>query len=78
MVSDDGCLSAIIDWESAAYCPRFWLATKRLISWAFSLDCGDGEDRRLWTKVLAQGLETRGGFQPQEEAYSLWHGAARQ
>ncbi|KAK4042347.1 kinase-like domain-containing protein [Parachaetomium inaequale] len=32
MVSDDGRLSGIIDWESAAYYPRFWLATKPLIT----------------------------------------------
>jgi len=77
MVLDDGRLSGIIDWESAAYYPRFWLATKPLITWAFSLDCEKGEDSRLWAKLLSQGLETHGGLQPQEEAYDRWHDGVR-
>ena len=68
MVSDDGRLSGIIDWESAAYYPRFWLATKPLVAWAFSLDCEKGEASRSWAKLLAQGLETHGEFKPQVEA----------
>lgn len=77
MVSDDGRLSGIIDWESAAYYPRFWLATKPLITWAFKLGCEKGEDSRLWAKLLAQGLETHGGFKQQEEAYNRWHDGVR-
>ena len=77
MVSDDGRLSGIIDWESAAYYPRFWLATKPLVAWAFSLDCEKREDSRLWAKLLAQRLETRGGFAPQVEAYNRWSDGAR-
>ncbi|KAH6651275.1 kinase-like domain-containing protein [Chaetomium tenue] len=77
MVSGDGRLSGIIDWESAAYYPRFWLATKPLISWAFLLDCEEGEDSRSWARLLAQGLETHGGFKGQAEAYKCWHDGVR-
>jgi aminoglycoside phosphotransferase (APT) family kinase protein len=77
MVSDDGRLSSIIDWESAAYYPRFWLATKPLITWAFSLDCQKGEDRKLWRNLLVQGLEAKGGFRPLDEAFRRWNGSLR-
>jgi len=55
MVSEDGRLSAIIDWESAAYYPRFWLATKPLITNAFCFDCKT-DDPGLWAKLLVQRL----------------------
>ena len=77
MVSNDGRLSGIIDWESAAYYPRFWLATKPLITWAFSLDCEKGEDRKSWRTLLVQGLEAKGGFKPLDEAYRRWNGSRR-
>src|SRR4051812_47848167 len=38
MLSDNGDkISAIIDWEAAAYFPSFWVATKPASNWAFRL-----------------------------------------
>lgn len=38
MVSEDGDhVTGIIDWESAAYYPRFWAATKPVTAGAFGL-----------------------------------------
>ncbi len=72
-----GRLSAIIDWESAAYYPRFWLATKPLVSWAFGLECERGEDPRMWENLLVRALGEKGGFRPQDQVYRSWRDGCR-
>ncbi|KAK4100742.1 hypothetical protein N658DRAFT_567361 [Parathielavia hyrcaniae] len=52
IVSEDGDrVTGIIDWESAAYYPRFWVATKPVTAGAFYLEC-ETEDPKLWEQLL--------------------------
>lgn len=67
----EGTLSAIIDWELAAYHPRFWLATKSSYGGAFSLEC-ETDDPKLWGQLLGQALEDR-GFNRQVQAFIQWN-----
>ncbi|CAG9946372.1 unnamed protein product [Clonostachys rosea f. rosea IK726] len=58
MVMQDGTVSGIIDWESAAYYPQFWVATKTSLP-AFHLEC-ETDDPTLWGQLLGQALEVCG------------------
>lgn len=58
MVLEDGKVSGIIDWESAAYYPHFWIATKTSLG-AFKLEC-ETDNRQLWGQLLGQALERHG------------------
>lgn len=73
MVSEDGELSGIIDWESAGYYPRFWLGTKPLVSAGFYLpDDGSGiQQRKEWALLLADHLK-KAGFPSDLETYACW------
>lgn len=60
MVSaDDGVITAIIDWELAAYHPRVWITTKTVVSSAYWLECATDEPN-LWGEVLGKALEVEG------------------
>ncbi|KAF2789425.1 hypothetical protein K505DRAFT_410352 [Melanomma pulvis-pyrius CBS 109.77] len=67
-------LVGIIDWESAAFYPRFWLGTKPLISPGFSLR---GGAKRAWAHLLVDALE-REGFPSDMQKYQTWKQAVRQ
>jgi hypothetical protein len=67
MVAEDGTLSGIIDWEQAAYFPKFWLATKTATG-AFSLGRGL-DDPWLWGTCLARALHFRGYKRNLKEYY---------
>ncbi|CAH0017214.1 unnamed protein product [Clonostachys rhizophaga] len=58
IVLEDGKVSGIIDWESAAYYPRFWVATKTSLG-AFKLEC-ETDNQQLWGQLLGQALELHG------------------
>lgn len=71
ILDDDGHLVAIIDWESAAFYPRFWIATKPLFSAGFNLA---GSDRSEWAFLLSNALERR-GFKADADLYRSWRAA---
>jgi serine/threonine protein kinase len=58
MVSDDGSVTGILDWESAAFYPRVWIGTKPKVSYGFILEDVDG-DNWAWSKLLVEALEER-------------------
>ncbi|KPM39857.1 hypothetical protein AK830_g6710 [Neonectria ditissima] len=60
MISEDGNLvTGIIDWESAAYYPKFWVATKPVYAGAFWLEC-ETDEPKLWGQLLGQALDASG------------------
>ena len=72
-VSEDGIVSGIIDWESAAFFPRFWIGTKPVVSAGFFIQAEEikGAERRAWVGILADALE-RKGFPSNMEVYKAW------
>lgn len=74
MVSSDGEVSGILDWESAGYYPAFWLATKPLVSAGFLLSGPDRTEKHAWSALLTGALIAR-GFKPRREVYSKWRKA---
>ena len=73
MVSEDGDrVTGVIDWETAAYYPRFWVATKPVTAWrAFNLEC-DTDEPKLWGQLLGQALETH-GYKRLDAAFRRWN-----
>lgn len=71
LVSDDGNINGIIDWESAAFYPKFWVATKPLVSAGFFLEGTDYIEKREWSTFLADALQEE-GFTSGLEAWSIW------
>lgn len=77
MVAEDtNLVSAIIDWESLAYYPRFWVASKPAFSGVFHLEC-ETEDPKLWGQLLGQALED-GGFKRQDAAFLQWYSGRKE
>jgi hypothetical protein len=70
MVRKDGSFVGIIDWESAAFYPMFWLGTKPVISAGFFLH-GWNEKKRDWVVHLTSALEKE-GFPSDLEKYCAW------
>ena len=71
MISEDGnSVTGIIDWESAAYYPRFWVATKPVFAGAFWLEC-ETDEPKLWGRLLGQALDAN-GFKEQEAIFREW------
>ncbi|KAF9768343.1 hypothetical protein IL306_014377 [Fusarium sp. DS 682] len=57
MISEDGShVTGIIDWESAAYYPQFWIATKPVYAGSFWLEC-ETDEPKLWGQLLGQALD---------------------
>jgi hypothetical protein len=71
MVSGDGNVSGIIDWESAAFYPRFYLPTKLLAAGAFNLE-SKTDKPGLWGYLLSGDLETQGGYKPDIANFRAW------
>lgn len=71
ILDDERNVAAIIDWESAAFYPRFWIATKPLVSAGFNLG---GADRYEWGVLLSRALEEK-GFKADVELYRSWSAA---
>lgn len=77
LVSDDGnSVAAIIDWEVAAYFPRFWVATRPDSNWAFRLESTTDAEKSGWAKLLVRALETR-EFRSLKTVYLEWHKAQK-
>ena len=72
IISDDGTVAGIIDWESAAYYPAFWIATKPTISPAFNF-CPEipEHDELEWRKRFRDEL-VRLGYPQVGEWYIKW------
>lgn len=63
MVRDEQ-LHGLIDWESAAYYPRWWVALKPGISAGFYLHRDVATDRKEWARLLVEALGARGFLPP--------------
>lgn len=61
IISDEGSVAGIIDWEAAGYYPRFWIATKPAFSPGFAFDPPvAGFEDLEWRKRLRMELEKLG------------------
>ncbi|CAH0046380.1 unnamed protein product [Clonostachys solani] len=69
IVKDDGHVSGIMNWESAAYYPSFWVATKPLLK-SFELEC-DKESPKSWAHLLRGRLELH-SFTQQDRVFDRW------
>ena len=71
MISSDGSVvTAIIDWESGAYYPRFWIATKPAASSVYWLECNTDEPK-LWGELLTKGLQAN-NFKSLDTIWLSW------
>lgn len=60
MISDDcDVVTGIIDWESAAYYPPFWVATKPVYAGTLWLEC-ETDEPRLCGQPLGHALAASG------------------
>jgi len=75
MVSRDGRVTGILDWESAAFYPRVWIGTKPRVSYGFILEGVDG-DKWAWSKLLSEALEER-KFVPYVQGFSAFQHKTR-
>ena len=72
MISNDGKVAGVLDWESAGYYPAFWIATKPAVSPAFNFDPQIPEhEEHEWRKRLRDELE-RLGYPQMGEWYMKW------
>ncbi|THX27621.1 hypothetical protein D6D12_05392 [Aureobasidium pullulans] len=76
LVSDDGdSVAAIIDWENAAFYPRYWVATVQFAHAGFLLEPPKGQRRfegdDEWGLSLVAALKQY-GFDDCKEAYKAW------
>ncbi|KAI4188407.1 MAG: hypothetical protein LQ346_005321 [Caloplaca aetnensis] len=61
MVSEDGIVEGVIDWESAGFYPEFWIATKPSVSPGLDLcPAPAGCDELDWRRALKTELERLG------------------
>ncbi|KAF1959786.1 hypothetical protein CC80DRAFT_489872 [Byssothecium circinans] len=76
LVSDDGkSLTAIIDWEAAAYFPSFWVATRPATNWAFRLSEPNTDTvKNAWSSLFVKALEGK-GFKCSDKVYTEWSSA---
>ena len=63
MVSEEGNVEGILDWESAGFYPRSWIASKPMLSAGFYLNSGEGTKREAWRDLLGSMLKKE-GFEP--------------
>lgn len=71
MISEDGSVvTAIIDWESAAYYPRFWIATKPAVSSVYWVE-GTTDEPKLWGELLSGALRAN-GYESSETIFRPW------
>lgn len=59
LISDNGTITAILDWESAGFYPKFWIPLKPYRSGGFNLDAPDNS-RYDWTNLLELNLANVG------------------
>jgi hypothetical protein len=63
MVSEEGKVEGILDWESAGFYPRYWIASKPMLSAGFYLSSTKGTKREAWRDLLGSMLKKE-GFEP--------------
>lgn len=63
MVSEKGSVEGILDWESAGFYPRCWIALKPMLSAGFYLSPTEGTKREEWRDLLGSTLKKE-GFEP--------------
>lgn len=73
IVSKDGSVAGVLDWESAAYYPKFWLGTKPLVSAGFQVP---GPEKKAWAHLLARSLENK-GLSSDMGSFEAWQSAIR-
>lgn len=72
MMSKDGTVAGIIDWEAAGYYPEFWIATKPAVSSGLDFcPVPDGTPQWEWRKSLMIEME-RLGYSQGKEWYMDW------
>lgn len=67
MVSADGNVISIFDWESVGFFPRVWIGTKPRVCYAFILEDVEG-DGWAWRELLLEALAGR-GYLPGVDGY---------
>ena len=60
IVSEDGNVEGILDWESAGFYPRYWIASKPMLSAGFYLNSTEGTKREAWRDLLGVMLKKEG------------------
>jgi hypothetical protein len=60
IVSEGGNVVGILDWESAGFYPRFWIASKPMLSAGFLLNSTEGTNRGAWRDLLRSMLQKEG------------------
>lgn len=63
MVSEEGNVEGILDWESAGFYPRCWIASKPMLSAGFYLSPMKGTKRVAWRDLLGRMLKKE-DFEP--------------
>lgn len=63
MVSEEGKVEGILDWESAGFYPRFWITSKPRLSAGFYLNSTEGMKREAWRDLLGSMLKKE-GYEP--------------
>jgi hypothetical protein len=60
VVSNDGSIEAILNWESVGFYPRFWIALKLVVSLGFNLDPTEETKKGAWRELLRIMLKKQG------------------
>ncbi|CZR62570.1 uncharacterized protein PAC_12467 [Phialocephala subalpina] len=63
MVSKEGNVEVILDWESAGFYPKSWIASKHILNAGFYLAPTQGTNRMEWRDFFVSMLKER-GFEP--------------
>jgi hypothetical protein len=63
IVSKDGSIEAILNWESAGFYPRFWIASKLVVSQGFNLNPTEETKKGAWRELLGSMLKKQ-GYEP--------------
>ncbi|KAB5583487.1 hypothetical protein GE09DRAFT_303016 [Coniochaeta sp. 2T2.1] len=71
IVSDDGQVRGVVDWESAAFYPHDWIATKARIAYGFILEDVDPEQIWEWRRLFVFALGKR-QFEVDVEGFRLF------
>lgn len=63
MVSKEGNVEGILDWESAGFYPQYWIASRPMRSAGFYLKSTEATKREAWRHLLISMLKKE-GFEP--------------
>ncbi|KAE9967093.1 hypothetical protein BLS_006572 [Venturia inaequalis] len=71
IISKEGHIEGVLDWESAGFFPKFWIATEPLISAGFNLPQESDADRYAWANMFSAALEVE-GFEVAMDQFKMW------